>query len=109
MEDWATGPFEIADAGIGVHADNKNIAFAAGTFEIKNMSDVQRVKAAGGKGNAPAMTPGISELLAQHISRDDFGSGLAHKLGGGSGCLAAGGLQQVFARNGKRSAFADHQ
>src|SRR5467141_264986 len=48
IEDGSSRPFEIADAGIGIHADHENVAFAPGTFEITNMPDVQRIKTAVG-------------------------------------------------------------
>src|SRR5712692_8034767 len=55
------------------------------------------------------MMPVIGELLPQHISRDDFGSDLAHNLGSGSGSLAADGIEKFLARNGGSAAFHDYQ
>src|SRR5258706_15803902 len=80
IEDWAAGPLEVADAGIGIHADNKNVTFAARTFKITNMSDVQRIKTAVGKDDALAMALVFREFHAQQVSRNDFGSSLAHNL-----------------------------
>src|SRR6266849_11139600 len=109
IEDGAAGPLEIANTGIGIHTENKNVALAPGAFEITNMSDVQRIKAAVGQDDAPALALMFRESLAQHIPRDDFGSGLTHDLRGGSRCLATDGVEKLFARNGSGAAFHDHQ
>src|SRR5467141_1439458 len=73
------------------------------------MSDVQSIKAAIGKAYAPAVALVFREYLAQHSPRDDFGSGFAHGLRDGSGCLAKDGAEKLFARNGSCAAFHDHQ
>ncbi len=39
----------MADAGIAVHGDDQDVAFAAGAFEIADVADVQRVEAAVGE------------------------------------------------------------
>ena len=109
VEDGAAGPFELADAGIRVDADNENIAFAPRAFEITDMSDVQRVKTTIRKDNALALAPVFSKLLSQCFTRDDFGCGLTHDLGGGSGGLRADGVEKLFLRNSRGAAFHDHQ
>src|SRR6266581_388402 len=105
MEDGTAWPFQIADAGIAIHAYNEDVAFATGAFEISNVSDVQRIKAAVGKDDAPSVPLVFRELLAQNISSDDFGGGLAHNLRGGSGCLATDGIEKFLARDGSGAAF----
>jgi hypothetical protein len=44
------------------------------------MSDVQRIKTAVGKDDALAVALVFREFHAKHISRNDFGSSLAHNL-----------------------------
>src|SRR5258708_30903539 len=97
----------MADTGIGIHTDNKNFALAACAFEIADVSNVQGVKATVGKYDASALAPVFGEFLAQHSSRDDFGSGLAHDLRSSSGCLATDGLEKFLARNGGGSPVPD--
>jgi hypothetical protein len=45
-QDGPTGAFQGADAGVVVHGDDEDIAFAAGALEITDVSYVERVKAA---------------------------------------------------------------
>src|SRR5258708_6006772 len=99
----------MADAGIGIHAHNENVAFTARTFKITNMSDVQNVEAAIGKDDALAVALVLRELLAELIARDDFGGAFAHVLGGSSGRLATDGVEKLFPRNGSGAAFHYHQ
>src|SRR2546430_8023763 len=63
------------------------------------MSDVQGVKTAVGKHHAPAVALMLRDLLSQYCSRNNFGNSFAHKLRGGSGCLAADGIEKFRARN----------
>jgi hypothetical protein len=76
----AAGSFEIAHAGIVIHADNQNVTFAARTFKITNVSDVESIKAAVGKDDATAVALVFRKSHAKHISRDDFESSLTHDL-----------------------------
>src|SRR6266849_7464072 len=46
IEHRPAGSLQAADAGIDVHANDQNIAFAASAFEITNMPDVKRIEAA---------------------------------------------------------------
>src|SRR5882762_4580040 len=41
IENRPAWPLQAAHAGIGIHANHENIAFAARTFEIADMADVQ--------------------------------------------------------------------
>lgn len=52
IEDGAAGPLEVADARVRIDADDENVSFAAGSFQIANVADVERVKAAVGKNDA---------------------------------------------------------
>src|SRR5260370_21679469 len=104
-EDGAARSFQIEDAGIGIYTDDKKVAFAPGTFEISNMSDVERIKADVGKNDVPSVPLVFSELLEQHVLRDDFGGGLAHNSRRGSGCLATDGIEKFLARDGSGAAF----
>ena len=76
IEDRAAGAFQIAHAGIRVHADDQDVAFAARAFEIADVSDMQRVEAAVGEDDALAAALVFGEFLAQQIARNDFGSGV---------------------------------
>src|SRR5258708_9988725 len=109
IEDWAPGPFQMADARIGIHTHNENVAFTARTFKIANMSEVQSVEAAVGEDDPLAVTLMFREPHAQLIPRNDFGGAFAHGLGGSSGGLATDGLEKLFARNGSCAAFHHHQ
>src|SRR6266851_172211 len=73
------------------------------------MANVQRVKTAIGKDDAPALTLMFRNSFEQYTPRDDFGFGFAHGLRGGSGGLGADGLEKLFARNGGSAAFHHHQ
>src|SRR5260370_1091256 len=73
------------------------------------MSDVQRIKTAVGKNDAPAVALVFGESLAQHITSHDFGGGLAHHLGGSSGGFATNGVEKLSARDGSRAALHDYQ
>src|ERR1700730_11412941 len=84
VENWPAGPLLIADAGISVHANDQNIAFATGAFKIADMPDVQRIEAAVREDDAPALALVFHEFLTEHFSRHDFGSGFAHDSAGGS-------------------------
>src|SRR5260370_34404230 len=72
------------------------------------MSDVQRIKTAVGKNDMLATTLVFGESLGQHIASHDFGSGLAHHLGGGSGGLATDGVEKLSTRDGSRAALHDY-
>src|SRR3989475_5745956 len=99
----------MADAGIRIYAHDENVPFAPGTFEITNMSYVQRVEATVGKNDSPVVAFVFRKFFAQHISGDDLGGGLAHHLGGRSGCFSADSVQKLLARNGGSAPFHDHQ
>src|SRR5260370_9731606 len=73
------------------------------------MSDVQRIKTAVGKNDAPAVALVFGESLAQHITSHDFGCGLAHHLAGSSGGFATNGVEKLSARHGSPSALHDYQ
>src|SRR5207245_7881078 len=96
VEHGAARSFQIANAGISIQADNKDVALAARTFKIAGMSDVQRIEAAVGEDNALTLTPMFCESLTQHISLDDFGSSLTHDLGRGSGGLVTDGVEKLL-------------
>jgi hypothetical protein len=49
IQEGAAGAFQVAHAGIRVHANDKNVPFKPGSLEITNMPDVQGVEAAVGK------------------------------------------------------------
>src|SRR5260370_29106745 len=74
-----------------------------------NVGGMKGIKTAVGKDEALAAALVFGEFLAQHITRDEFGSGFAHDLRGGSRCLGADGLEKLFARNGGSAALHDHQ
>src|SRR6267142_1079568 len=46
IENRPTGSLQVAHAGIGVHTNNQNIAFAARAFKIADVADVQHIEAA---------------------------------------------------------------
>jgi len=57
----------MADTGIGIHAHDENVPFAPGTFEITDMTDVQRVEATVGKNDSPAVAFVFRKFFAQWI------------------------------------------
>jgi len=67
IEDGAAWPFEMADTGIRIHAHDENVPFAPGTFEITDMTDVQRVEATVGKNDSPAVAFVFRKFFAQWI------------------------------------------
>src|SRR5712692_6685615 len=109
IENRPAGPLQVARAGISVHANDQNIAFAARAFEIADVPDVQRIEAAVREDDAPAMALVFREFLTEHISRHDFGSGCSHDSAGGSGGFTANGIEKFFARDGSRAAFHHHE
>jgi len=109
IENRPAGPFQIAHTGIGVHANDQNIAFAARAFEIANVPDVQRIEAAVREDDAPAMALVFLEFLAEYTLRHDFGTGFAHDSAGGSGGFTANGIEKFFARDGGRAEFHHHE
>ena len=109
IEDGAAGAFQVANAGIGVDADDEDVAFAASAFEIANVSDVQSVETAVGEDYATAAAFELCEFISQDIACDNFGSGHSHDLGGGSRGLATNGFEKLITRDGGRATFHDHQ
>jgi len=67
IENGAARPFEMADAGIGIHAHDENVPFAPGTFEITDMTDVQRVEATVSKNDSVSAPFVFSKFFAQWI------------------------------------------
>ena len=105
IENRPAGALQIAHAGIAIYADHENIAFAAGAVEIADVSDVQRIEAAVRQDDALAAALVLRELLAESVTRNDFGSSLAHDSAGGPRSFAANGVEELFTRDGGRAAF----
>ena len=79
-KNWAAGPFQGANAGIGIHGDDQEVAFAARAFEIADVPDVQGVEAAVGEDNFAAVALVAGKDSAEFFAGDDFGFGGAHSL-----------------------------
>jgi hypothetical protein len=67
IEDGTAGPFEVANAGVRIHAHDENVSFSPGTLKITDMTDVQRVEATVGKNDSPALAFVFPKLFAQRI------------------------------------------
>ena len=109
VENGAAGAFEVAKTGIGIYRDDEDVTFALGAFEIANVADVERVKAAVGENDALASLLGFTEQGAKFVARNDFGLGSAH----GSGSRLRGGIVNAFeqfgTRNGGSTALHDDE
>jgi len=103
------GTFEGADAGVAIHRYDKNVALAAGTFQITDVSDVQRVEAAVREDDSLTATLVSNEKLAETIVGDDFGLGFAHGSGAGPSSLAADGFEELLAGDGGGAALHHDQ
>ncbi len=99
----------MADAGVGVDANDEDIAFAARSFKVADVAGVQRVKTPVRENDAAAVASVIGEEFAKLFTPDDFGSGGAHRSGGGAARFAADGREQIFAGNRGRAALHDHK
>ena len=108
IEDRPAGSLQVADAGIDVHANDQNIAFAARAFEITNMPDVKHIEAAVRQNDALAAALVFRESLAERITGNDLGRGLAHDSAGGSRGFAANGVEKFLARDCSRAALHYH-
>ena len=105
IEDGLPGAFQVAYAGIRVHADNENVAFSPGALEVTNVPHVQRIEAAIGQDDALSPTLVFCKFLTKHIASDDLGSGLTHDSRAGPRDFAADGFKELFARNGRSAAL----
>src|SRR5438876_11742788 len=65
FKDGATRAFEIADAGIGIHTNDENVASAPGAFEIANVSNMKRIKTSVCTTDALAVALVFGTLLPQ--------------------------------------------
>jgi hypothetical protein len=102
------GAFESADARVAIHRDDEDVALAAGAFEIADVPDVQRVKAAVREHHALAAAFVTGKKLAETIAGNNFGLGLAHGSGAGPCGLAADGFEQLVTGDGGGAALHDH-
>jgi len=55
IENWPARPLQFAHAGIGVQANDQDIAFAPRAIEIADVPDVQRIETAVGENDPPAL------------------------------------------------------
>src|SRR5207245_1762396 len=93
IENRAACSLEVAYAGIGIHTDNEDVAYAASAFQITNVADVERIKTAVGEDDLLTLAPVFGDFRAQHVPSNDFGSSFAHALRGGSGRLATDSIK----------------
>jgi hypothetical protein len=105
-QDGATGAFQSADAGVAIHRDDEDVAFAAGALEITDVSYMERVKAAVREDDSLAMALVPGEKLAEAFARDDFGLGVAHGSGAGAPGFTADGFEKFL--TGDRGGAALH-
>jgi hypothetical protein len=54
IKNGAAGAFQCADARVSIDADNQEVAFAAGSFEITDVADVKSIKTTIGKNDTLA-------------------------------------------------------
>jgi len=101
--------FQTANARIRINADDQNIAFTPRALQITDVSHVQRVEATVGENNTLAAALILRDFLPKQFTRHDFGSGLAHDSGSGSGGFAADGFEKLLARDGGGAALHDNQ
>src|SRR5260370_31055526 len=92
-----------------VAADGKNVALAASVCQVADGPEVERVEAAVRKNDPLAASLVIGEFCAKLIARDDLGFGAAHESGRGSPSVAADGLEELLAGNGRRTALHHDQ
>jgi hypothetical protein len=108
-QDGAAGAFESADAGVAIHRDDEDVAFAASPFQIADVSDVQRIEAAIREDDSLTAAFVSGEKLAETIAGDNFGLRLAHGSGAGPGGFATDGFEQLLARDSGCAALHYHQ
>jgi hypothetical protein len=72
---------QAADAAIVVDAHNEDVAFAARTFEIANVADVESIEAAVGKDYAIATALMLCKFVLERFARNDFAVSLTHDSG----------------------------
>jgi len=109
IEDRAAGSLECANAAIHIDADGENVALAASSFQVADVPDVKRVEAAVRKSDPLAASLVIGKFCAKLIARDDFGFGVAHESGRGSPRVAADGVEELLAGDGRRAALHHDQ
>ena len=109
IKNGAAGAFQSRDAQVGIDADNQEVAFAAGSFEIADVTHVKSIKTTVGKDDSLAELPALRQFAAEQFARDDFGFRLAHGSGGSPAGLVANGSEKLIARDGGRAALHDHQ
>jgi hypothetical protein len=63
----------MADAGIAVHGNYQDVTFAACTFQVADVADVQSVEAAVRQDQLCARAPALLEKFAEAFARDNFG------------------------------------
>jgi hypothetical protein len=57
IKNGAAGAFQLRDAGVPIDADNQEVAFAAGSFEIADVAYVKSIKTTVGKDDSLAEPP----------------------------------------------------
>jgi hypothetical protein len=57
VKNGTAGAFQYADARVSIDADNQEVAFAAGSFEITDVTDVKSIKTTVGKNDSLAEPP----------------------------------------------------
>jgi hypothetical protein len=57
IKNGAAGALQCADTRVSIDADNQEVAFAAGSFEITDVADVKSIKTAVGKNDSLAESP----------------------------------------------------
>src|SRR6266481_244923 len=109
VEDRTAGAFQSADDRVRVDADDENVTFAAGTFEITDMADVQCIKAAVGENDALSALFVLRQFAAEPFARNDLGFSAAHKLGSAPAGLVSNGSKKLIARDCGRATLHDHE
>jgi hypothetical protein len=72
IDDRALRAFEVADARIGVHADDQQVALCPGELEILDVAEVDQVEAAVGENDPPARSAVAVKLRDELFERALF-------------------------------------
>ena len=105
VKNGTSGTFQRTDAGVRVHTDDENVAFAARALEVANMADVKRIEATVGKDDALRAASCARVVCREAIHDDEFGCSAAHASGGGSAGLPSNSGEKFIASDGGGAAL----
>src|SRR5208282_2526365 len=109
IKNGTAGAFQRADARVRIHADHKDVAFAARALQITDVAHVKGIKASVGKDDALALLFVLSQFFLEALPCDDLGFRVAHHSGGGPACLMANGGEKLIPRDGGGATLHDNE